>query len=221
MDRFGLRTTCAEFGIELGDGQLSAFEAFECALYAANRHTNFTRVPQEDCWLRHFVDSLLIAEFLPFGAAVLDIGAGPGFPAWPIACARPDLTVAALDSNGKMVRFLASQKLPNLEVLHARAEDHPPREAFDVVTGRALAPLAVQLELSAAPCRVAGVVLPMRTPNDDPLGQPPPGLGLELRTVHRRRLPTTDIVRVFPEYRKVSSTRANFPRSWAEIRKAR
>jgi 16S rRNA (guanine527-N7)-methyltransferase len=205
-------------GIELTEVQLSAFETFERALYEANRTKNLTRIPQEECWLRHFVDSLLIAEFLPQGASVLDIGTGPGFPAWPLACARPDLTVTGLDSNGKMLGFLQTQPLPNLRAVLARAEDNPPREKFDVVTGRALAPLPIQLELSAAPCKIGGAVLPMRTPNDEPFGAPPEGLGLEVVQAHRRELPGTDVVRLYPEYKKVSPTSPKFPRAWAEMR---
>ena len=218
MDRVAFRNTCSKLGIELSDAQLSAFDAFECALYAVNQHTNLTRIPQAACWLRHFVDSLLIAKFLPDGASVLDIGTGPGFPAWPLACVRPDLKVTALDSNGKMLGFLKGHPLPNLAVVQARAEDEPRRERFDVVTGRALAPLPIQLELSAAPCKVSGMVLPMRTPNDEPFGEAAAGLGLELVGVHRVDLPETDAVRVFPEYRKVSATSRAFPRPWAEIR---
>jgi 16S rRNA (guanine527-N7)-methyltransferase len=219
MDRAAFHGACLKLGIELTVAQLSGFEAFECALYAANQTRNLTRVPEEECWRRHFLDSLLITSFLPQGSSVLDIGSGPGFPAWPLACARPDLAVSALDSNGKMLAFIRSQPLSNLEVIQARAEDHPKREAFDVVTGRALAPLIVQLELSAAPCKVGGVVLPMRTPTDEPFAEPVPGYGLELAHVHRAALPDTEVVRVFPEFRKVARTASKYPRTWAEIRK--
>ncbi|HLK15618.1 MAG TPA: 16S rRNA (guanine(527)-N(7))-methyltransferase RsmG [Fimbriimonadaceae bacterium] len=220
MDQAAFARTCSGLGIELTGAQLSAFEGFECALYEANRTRNLTRVPQAECWLRHFVDSLLIAEFLPHGASALDIGSGPGFPAWPLACGRPDLAVTALDSSGKMLDFLGTQPLPNLAILQGRAEENPPREAFDTVTGRALAPLAIQIELSAAPCKVGGMVIPMRTPGDEPFPPPAPGLGLRLEGTERRELPGTEIVRVFPIYRKVKSTAPKFPRTWAEIRRA-
>lgn len=197
---------------------MRAFESFECALYEANETRNLTRVPREQCWLRHFVDSLLVAEFIPPNSRVLDIGTGPGFPAWPLAVVRPDLELTALDSNGKMLTFLASQPLANLTIVHGRAEDDPPREAFDIVTGRALAPLHIQLELSAAPCRIDGRVIPLRTPQDEPFDQPPPALGLRLVVVHRRVLPGTGTWRALPEYRKDRATGKRFPRRWAEIK---
>lgn len=221
MDRSAFAETCKVLRVVLTDDQLDAFDRFEAALYLANESKNLTRVPRAECWTRHFVDSLLIAEFAPFGASVLDLGTGPGFPAWPLACARPDLAVTALDSNGKMLAFLATQPLPNLTIAQARAEDKAPRERFDVVTGRALAPLAVQLELSAAPCKIGGHVVPMRTPNDEPLREPPDGLGLVLFETERRELPSTGIVRVFPLYKKVRATDRRYPRPWAEMRSTR
>ncbi len=204
----------------LTDEQTGAFARFEEALYRANEATNLTRVPREECGVRHFLDSLLVAPLLPPGAEVLDLGTGPGFPAWPLARARGDLAVTALDSAGKMVRFLRSQALPNLEVLQGRAEEWEEREAFDVVTGRAVAPLAVQLELSAGLARIGGAVIPMRTPGDDPEGVELGPLGLELESVREATLPVIEAARVFPVYRKVRPTDGAYPRRWAEIRES-
>lgn len=219
MDADSFVETCAAIGLPLKRVQIEAFETFEQDLYEVNASVNLTRVPQAECWLRHFVDSLLVAEFLPSGAHVLDIGTGPGFPAWPLACARPDLAVTALDSNGKMLSFLERHPLPNLRIVQGRAEDTPPRESYDVVTGRAVAPIMAQLEISAAPCKIGGAVVPMRTPTDEPFPTAPPPFGLALEQVVRRPLPSSDIIRVFPVYRKVTPTSPRYPRRWADIRK--
>lgn len=179
---------------------------------------NLTRIPREEAWLRHFVDSLLFQDLVLQDAEVLDIGTGPGFPAWPLACARPDLKVVALDSNGKMLGFLRSQPLPNLEVVQERAEEWDQRERFDVVTGRAVAPLPIQLELSAPFLKVGGLLIPMRTPADN-LAEPDwEVLGLRPAGLHRRRLPGTDAVRVFPLFAKESPCPSWCPRRWAEMK---
>lgn len=197
---------------------MDAFAAFEANLYRANETMNLTRIPREEAWLRHFVDSLLFHDLVPEGARVLDIGTGPGLPAWPLAYARPDLRVTALDSSGKMLGFLRSQPLPNLEVVQARAEEWGVREAYDVVTGRAVAPLSLQLELSASPLKVGGVLVPMRTPSDD-LGAPLwEALGLRPAAVVRRMLPGTDVERVFPTFVKERATPERYPRGWAEMK---
>lgn len=204
-------------GLALSDLQLDAFERFEDALYAWNQRKNLTRVPREECWIRHFLDSLLFHDLLPQAGKVLDLGTGPGFPAWPLAQARPDLSITALDSNGRMLDFLRTQPLPNLRVVQRRAEEFG-EQGFDVVTGRAVAPLAAQVEVSARPCRIGGSVIPMRTGSDDP---PPPRavakLGLTLVDVIDRTLPITGAKRRFPVLKKVVETPKGYPRTWSAI----
>ena len=210
-----------EVGLNLSDDQLEGFSAFEEALYRANQVTNLTRVAVEDCWLRHFMDSLLFQDLLPQGSKVLDIGTGPGFPAWPLASARPDLSITALDSNAKMLGFLASMPLTNLRVVNGRAEEWSEKGKFDVVTGRAVAPLSAQLEISAPFCKVGGLVIPMRSSSDleglegvklDPLG-------LRLSGFSQRALPGSDVVRLFPIYEKFRTTQTGYPRRWSEIKR--
>jgi 16S rRNA (guanine527-N7)-methyltransferase len=208
-------------GLLLTQEQLGQFEAFEEALYRANEVMNLTRVQKEECWIRHFVDSLLFQDLVPLNSSVLDIGTGPGLPAWPLACARPDLSITAMDSSGKMLGFLRSQPLPNLNIIQSRAEEWMVREEFDVVTGRAVAPLPVQLEISAAFAKVEGSVIPMRTPaerseaNKFAASQ----LGLKLEASDERGLPGTDIRRLFLTFRKVEKTPPRFPRAWSEIKR--
>lgn len=217
-----IREWAGGVGLSLTSQQEVLLHAFEADLYETNATRNLTRVAREEFWVRHVADSLLFHDLLPSGSSVLDIGSGPGFPAWPLAWARPDLSVTALDSSSKMTDFLRRHPLPNLEVVQMRAEDWNRRDAFDVVTGRAVAPLAIQLELSAAACRRGGAVLPMRTESDlDAIeALDPSALGLSLKQIVQRYLPVIGAVRVFPIYEKVRSTPARFPRPWAEIRRA-
>ncbi len=220
MNRGEFRDQAHSVALELSDRQLDDFESFEEKLYEANKTANLTRIPKEECWIRHFLDSLLFSQFIPLGTSILDIGTGPGFPAWPLACARPDLSITALDATAKMLDFLRSSPLPNLTIVQFRAEEFYRKEYFDVVTGRALAPLSVQLELSAPLAKLGGFVIPMRTPSDHNEIERfrHNKLGLELETVHRVLLGTTDVERIFPIYRKSASTPNKYPRSWAEIR---
>lgn len=197
------------------------FEAFEADLYTHNEVMNLTRIPRDECALRHFVDSLLFADLIPESAEVLDIGCGPGFPSWPLAVCRPDLMVTAMDSSGKMLSFLIRHPLPNLIPLKMRAEECGFEEGFDVVTGRAIAPFAAQLELSAVPCKVGGAVIPMRTPNDEESINkfPYDKLGLKLESLEKLTLADTDTVRWFPILRKVAPTPTIYPRMWGEIKR--
>ena len=216
-----MRHFCLNLGFPLTDRQLGQFEAFKKDLYFINQTMNLTRVAVEDCEVRHFIDSLLFVDLIPDGAKVLDIGTGPGFPAWPLACARPDLEVHAVDSSGKMLNFLRRHPLKNLVVIEGRAEESGFREEFDVVTGRALTPLAAQLELSAQAAIIGGAVIPMRTSKDlDAIRAfPADELGLELEDIQSRILPGEEVERAFPIFRKKAETHPKYPRTWGEIKK--
>jgi 16S rRNA (guanine527-N7)-methyltransferase len=206
--------------VRLPPGALWKLDRFAVALYERNRTTNLTRVPQEQAVVRHFVDSLLLAPLLAEASNLLDVGCGPGFPAWPLACALPGLRVTALDGSGKPLSFLRDSPLPNLEVVQARIEDWDRREAYDVVTGRAVAPLAVQLEVSAPWCRIGGAVVPYRTGREaeHALCFPAWELGLKLERMVEEALPGDAGARLFPVFRKCKETSSRYPRRWAEIK---
>ncbi|MEI8280962.1 MAG: 16S rRNA (guanine(527)-N(7))-methyltransferase RsmG [Armatimonadota bacterium] len=222
MNRIALSAACGELGISLSEEQLAEFEYFEEDLYEANEVMNLTRVPKEDCTIRHFLDSIIvgkiISDLVP-GASILDIGCGPGFPSWPIALAFPDMTVTALDANGKMLGFLDRHRRDNLTIEHIRAEDVKERERFDAVTGRAVAPFGIQLEISAAQVKIGGYFIPMRTPTDDMTSGNWTKLGLDLIETREQVIPGTDVMRAFPIFKKNRQTPPFFPRRWPDIKK--
>ncbi|MCX7798786.1 MAG: class I SAM-dependent methyltransferase [Fimbriimonadales bacterium] len=221
MDRERFLEACRRIGLGLTEEGLLALEGFEDALYLENEVRNLTRVPRDRCWERHFLDSLLVHSVLPERAVALDVGCGPGFPCVPLAIARPDTEWVGLDSSGKMIGFLSRHRPQNVKPVCDRAETWGVRERFGFVTGRAVAPLPVQLELSAAPCALGGLVVPLRTPSDwDAIDRTPHGdLGLALERVLQAELPETGAKRVLPIYRKVRATPPAYPRSWAEMRR--
>ena len=222
MDLQPLIEYCESIRLPLDDERILRFERFGSTLYELNRSVNLTRVPEAECPVRHFVESLLLSPLIPIGSTVLDIGTGAGFPAWPLACVRSDIQVTALDGTSKMLLVLRDHPLENLKAINERAESWGVREEFDIVTGRAVAPLPAQLELSAAPLKVGGLLIPFRTPSERKLFRDSnfSKLGLALSKVVDVTLPSTDVVRCFPIYEKVKPTPKRYPRSWAEIRRA-
>ncbi|QYK53941.1 MAG: class I SAM-dependent methyltransferase [Fimbriimonadaceae bacterium] len=210
----------AMLGIESSEEMKSELVTFLDDLYVVNEHTNLTRVPKEDAPIRHIVDSLLVLPFIPHGSRVLDIGCGPGFPSWVIAWARPDCEVVAMDTTLKMQRFLGDHLRSNLLQRIQRAEENIWRESFDVVTGRALAPLGIQAELSAAWLKVGGIFVPFRTELEHELVQSANigMLGLKLRSLNE--VPARDglSTRLFPVYEKIKATPPEYPRTWARMK---
>lgn len=181
---------------------------------------NLTRVSEDEAVFRHYLDSILIAPLIPEHASVLDIGTGPGFPSWFLAWLRPDLSVTGMDGSNKGLAFLRSHPLPNLTVVQARAEEPPGREMYNFVTGRALAPLPIQVELASAQAKIGGAVVPFRTPIErEAVTQLKAGkVGLELEDVLEVAMPESEVVRLFPVWRKVKSTPREFPRPWSKIK---
>ena len=108
------------------------------------------------------------------------------------------------------------EQLPIRDVLHTATG-----ESYDVVTGRAFAPLSEQLEVSAAWAKVGGLVVPFRTTNEsDAVSRFDAGpLGLALEKTTTWDVADREAARLFPCYRKVSKTPKSYPRSWAQIKK--
>lgn len=119
-------------------------------------------------WRRHVLDSLqLIEQISSDDLAVADLGSGAGFPGLVIACAlaeRPGASVTLVEKSPRKSEFLeaaiAAQGLP-ARVLNVRIED-PPRQKFDLVTARALAPLPKLLGYAYGWLKPSGKALLMK-----------------------------------------------------------
>ena len=96
-------------------------------------------------WERHVLNSVAISGLIPDGSTVVDVGSGAGLPGIPLAILRPDLDIVLLEPLLRRADFL-TQTLEELglgdrlRLVRGRAEEH--KTAYDVVTCRAVAPLA-------------------------------------------------------------------------------
>lgn len=111
-------------------------------------------------WERHVLNCAVVAELVPDGARLVDVGSGAGLPGIPLALARPDARIVLVEPLARRVDWLR-EVIADLgvavEVERGRAEDDGVRrrwEGADVVTARAVAPLA----------RLAGWCLPLLRP---------------------------------------------------------
>ena len=108
-------------------------------------------------WDRHVLNCAVVAELVPDGARLVDVGSGAGLPGIPLALARPDLQIALVEPLARRVEWLAEVVADlglSVTVDRGRVEESAVRrrwEGADVVTARAVAPLA----------RLAGWALPL------------------------------------------------------------
>ncbi|SPF51371.1 Ribosomal RNA small subunit methyltransferase G 1 [Syntrophobacter sp. SbD1] len=112
-----------------------------------NPRLNLTRITgPEEIIVKHLLDSILPAKFLPKSGHALDIGTGAGFPGVPLKIVNPDLQIVLLDSSRKKVSFLAAMTaalgLKGIRPLHGRWQDFSKAEdqanKFDLITMRAV-----------------------------------------------------------------------------------
>jgi len=126
--------------IELSPLQVHQLEKHFELLNRWNRVLNLTSLRKlEEIVERHYCESLFLATHLPSGVLhVGDIGSGPGFPGIPVAIARPECSVALIESHQRKAVFLreSTRDLTNLRVLTTRAEHV--KEKFEWVMSRAV-----------------------------------------------------------------------------------
>ena len=144
-----------------------------------NSQLNLTRITTpKEFWEKHLWDSL--AGMTSLGLTievekrrplkVIDIGAGAGFPGFPVAIAFPFWTLTLLDSTLKKVVFLENLKTrlgqENVKTLRGRAEEigqqklH--RSTYDFALIRAVASPSVCAEYALPLLKIGGLAIVYR-----------------------------------------------------------
>lgn len=132
---------------------LERLEAFEILLRSENERQNLvSKASLEQIWERHILDSAQIVRFAPPEArSWLDLGTGAGFPGLmvPLFHSADAVLVESRRLRAEFLRTAASVLgiAERVEILCSRLESVPPRP-FDVISGRAFAPLPKLLALA-------------------------------------------------------------------------
>jgi len=158
------------FNVVCNDDILSKLDIYYKFLNEYNKHTNITRIIEEqDVYLKHFYDSLTICKVKDFNNidTLIDLGTGAGFPGMVLKIFFPHLQVTLLDSNNKKTKFLKelAKKLDiEVEIINDRVENFSKEHlnCFDVVTSRAVANLRVLAEISLPLVKEKGNFIPLK-----------------------------------------------------------
>ena len=177
MFRNALDEAAKTFGLELNAQQSDQFELYYRLVIDWNRRVNLTAITEPyDFAVKHIIDSLSIirAEIELDNRRVIDVGTGAGFPGIPLKIFFPSIKLTLLDSLNKRINFLSTAinelNLDDVNCVHARAEDAAHshlREAFDIVTSRAVARLNVLTEYCLPFAVKGGTFIAFKSSNVD------------------------------------------------------
>lgn len=148
----------AEIGVSLRTQAFQQLLDYTAEIYRWRQRVNITGFREPEQIVREgILRSLRLLSLLPeedrIGLA--DVGSGAGFPGIPLKVARPDLRVTLMEASRRRASFLMhSIRLLGLDGISCRrgrvevlGAEPGIRGAFDVVAGRALAPLPEAIPL--------------------------------------------------------------------------
>ncbi|MDF9839701.1 MULTISPECIES: 16S rRNA (guanine(527)-N(7))-methyltransferase RsmG [unclassified Paenibacillus] len=216
-----------EKGIELSSRQLEQFALYYQELVSWNEKMNLTGITERDqVYTKHFYDSLSLAFYVDLTQvnSLADIGSGAGFPGIPLKICFPHIKLTIVDSLSKRISFLQhicdTLELSGVQLIHGRAEDvarqFVHRDAYDVVTARAVARLSLLNEFCLPFTRKDGIFAAMK--GNDPAeelneaGRSLKELRAELKKVESFSLPIEESARHIVMIRKTGATPAKYPR---------
>ena len=211
--------------IALNSSQIEKLSNFEEKVIETNEKFNLTNITTEpDFTIKHIIDSLVGIPYIPQGAKVLDIGTGAGFPSMPIAIARPDLQVEAIDSTEKKIGFVNQSAkelgVSNIKAKSIRAEEMPKDNKYDCVVARAVASLQILLELAMPILNVGGLFIAYKATEDE-LKDSANALKIlnsKLNKTVSLTLPNGDN-RCLIIIQKIGETPSKYPRNYSQIKK--
>jgi 16S rRNA (guanine527-N7)-methyltransferase len=115
-------------------------------------------------WTRHVLNSAVVAELVPAGITVADVGSGAGLPGIPMALVQPEAHFTLIEPMERRSDWLKAQVeklgLDNVTVLRARAEEVG--EVFDLVTARAVKALPQLLQMCVPMTRHGGQIIALK-----------------------------------------------------------
>jgi 16S rRNA (guanine527-N7)-methyltransferase len=156
-------------GMVISSQERNCFELYAAELLKWNSKVNLTSITKDaEIAVKHFIDSLSIAQFLSAGDRLLDIGSGAGLPIIPLKIVRPETEMVSVDAVAKKIHFqrhvIRLLRLQHIEALHARIEalHKTHRHSFTVITSRAFTQLDRFVTLAAPLLAKNGTLIAMQ-----------------------------------------------------------
>ncbi|WP_343344693.1 16S rRNA (guanine(527)-N(7))-methyltransferase RsmG [Sphingomicrobium sp. XHP0239] len=127
------------------------YKFVDAVLEENGKQNLISKQSESDIWDRHIADSIQLIEHAPAGAQTwVDIGAGPGLPGIVLTIVRPEHHFTLVEPRPLRTAFLHDMvkrlRLANIRIVESKAEALS--GSYDIITGRAVAPLSKFLALS-------------------------------------------------------------------------
>lgn len=162
-------------GFPADEEKAAKLTEYNAMVIAMSKKMNLTGIKDiDESLIKNIYDSLTVYDekYFPEKGKVLDLGTGAGFPGVPLAILRPDMLFVLVDSIQKKLTFVENAcrnlGIKNVKCVHMRAEEggrrRKTREAFDVVTARAVKAMPIISEWALPFVKVGGVFAAMKGP---------------------------------------------------------
>ena len=174
-EMIALKKALGALGAESSEQVLKKFRTYMDGVLRWNQKVNLTTITDpEDFVVKHFIDSIICADYPEYEDAkkIIDVGTGAGFPGIPLAIISPEKEFTLIDSLNKRLKIIdelcQDTEIKNVVTLHTRAEelagnkDH--RQQYDLCVSRAVANMSVLAEYCLPFIKTGGFLLAYKGP---------------------------------------------------------
>ena len=170
-----LKKSFEAMNIENSQELIEKFRIYMEGVLEWNEKVNLTTITDPDEFvIKHFIDSIICANYPEYINAVkiIDVGTGAGFPGIPLSIISPEKEFILMDSLNKRLKIIDElcqrTDIKNVVTLHARAEElaknKAHRERYDLCVSRAVANMSVLAEYCLPFIKVGGFLMAYKGP---------------------------------------------------------
>ena len=222
-----LKKALRTMGIETEETLLKKFIGYMGGVLEWNEKVNLTTITDpEEFVIKHFIDSVICADYPEYADAerIIDVGTGAGFPGVPLAIISPEKNFFLMDSLNKRLKIIDTlcmeNDIKNVITIHSRAEElaknKTHREQYDLCVSRAVANMVVLAEYCLPFIRTGGFLMAYKGPDaESEIAEASHALSLlggRVEEVRRGNLDEFGIDHKIVVIKKIKNTPSKYPR---------
>jgi 16S rRNA (guanine527-N7)-methyltransferase len=168
-----LRAFLDRAGIRLDADQLDRLWRYHNLLRLRNQGSELTRlIGFESMVVKHYIDSMIVADFFDIPSPLVDVGTGAGFPGIPLKIRLPRLQLVLAEPRPKRVKFLreACRELhfADVAIFPHKVVSRSFTEPMQAAITRAVEPIEKTVLRTSGCLQTGGLLLFLKGPTVDP-----------------------------------------------------